>query len=117
MKKRQRWTLGRTRRAARRREGRCRRQRPRFARRARRWFRRATNMILEVSLGLAVGYVEALERQLLAGWRGRLLGRGGGNSARLGATQARWSPSGSPIEALASYHRLGRRIFGAGWRR
>jgi hypothetical protein len=73
MKKRQRWTLGRTRRAARRREGRCRRQRPRFARRARRWFRRATNMILEVSLGLAVGYVEALERQLLAGWRGRLL--------------------------------------------
>jgi hypothetical protein len=30
-------------------------------------------MILEVSLGLAVGYVEALERQLLAGWRGRLL--------------------------------------------
>ena len=65
-------------------------------------------MLLEVSLRLAVGYVEALERQLLAGWRGRLLA----------VLQER-----PPLEvladreALASYHRLGRRIFGAGWRR
>ena len=108
MNARQRWTLGRTRRAARRREGRLRRRKPRFAKRAGRWFRRATDMLLEVSLRLAVGYVEALERQLLAGWRGRLLA----------VLQER-----PPLEvladreALASYHRLGRRIFGAGWRR
>ena len=63
-------------------------------------------MLVEGSLGLAVGYFEALERQLLASWRGRLLE----------VLQER-PPVLADREALASYHRLGRRIFGAGWRR
>lgn len=95
------WTLGRTRRAARRRERRTLRARPwrRLRRRMRGWFGRLVDKLLR---GATI-FVEALE---LANERRRLL---------------RVLLERPPVEELAArearaaYDRIGRRIFGAAW--
>ena len=98
---RERWTLGRTRRAARRRERRTLRARPwrRLRRKMRGWFGRLVHKLIRG----ATNYVEALE---LANERRRLL-----------AVLLERPPVEelATREARAAYHRIGRRIFGVAW--